>query len=337
MINFWKKYFKNRLFKFWIKSLFLITLILLCVYIFIPRAKALDFMIDESGKFLQIDLNYFKMISLCGSPPIVPCFIDKQVGLSLVDFETKKNISKLKFDKYEIGRLVFIYPLDTKRIVCDLNDFEHNNIGVWNIKSNSFHLYKENGSGSFIGGSGISYDEHLIISHKNQFDRGAILVELTNNNKTNIIPEFQVNYPRFSPDGSRYAFFGEDHVVNETYLVVQLINNLETFKTLLRSETYFHDLSWSPTGKFIASFTYDDGHKLYIWKSNGDLVTIIPIVFNSAPVGHRFEWPWYGGSPVWLPKEDGVVVFDKNYDKNKYFYNIYEIKTILNENNGVHK
>ena len=78
-------------------------------------------------------------------------------------------------------------------------------------------------------------------------------------------------------------------------------------------------LTWSPSGRFIAGIVdhYFVKEKLYIWKSNGELISTIDVAFTT-------EWGW---SPLWLLNEKEIAAFYRNSSSDKIFYQIFEIKT----------
>lgn len=293
----------------------------------IHRIMVCGFMIDEKGKFIRVDTINYKKIYM--SEYFSLHIGLKPIALSLIDFESGKEILKNKSIKQLGG--CHMYPIGSDKIACNYGD----RTGVWNIKKNTFHLL----GGACLGAPGINYNENMAISCSMSDGKEAYIYDVDNDRKKYIFPEYKVRSPRFSPDGSRFAFFGEIGSYGKekhNYLIIQTINDDKIYKIEFLKGQNENEipsgriLSWSKTGKFLAGTVihYFAKKKLYIWKGNGDLVSIIPLEFNLTNFIEDFYWV-----PVWLPNDSGVAVFYWDNDRNKISYKIFNIKSDLNKNN----
>ena len=277
------------------------------------KTDVANFMIDNQGRILQIKFITSKFLTTGRGFPIA----EKNVGLLLIHFDTGKELLRFVPDEKEAGDLLSAYPLDSERIVCNFrNDTSRRRIyhtGVWNIRTNAFRLYKDTGSGYTDETSGIHPDESKIISCPYSH-RGVFLHDLKGNAKNHIFAEFHIQCPRFSPDGSRFAFFGADNTDNKengNYMIIQLMNESKIFKVEFKKGKFeslipFGSvLSWSPSGKYLSGIVdhYFAKEKLYIWKSNGEMLSVISLPFDVV-------WRW---APVWLPNEKEILIF---YEKD---------------------
>lgn len=270
------------------------------------REMVADFMVDEQGRVLQLKIiSLGKKLVFNRNFP----FDDSNRGLVLTDFETGKEYFKLHPKK--AGLLWRAYALDSTRIVLNF-DFH---LGIWNIKTKAFRLYEKKGSFMSNYGyqiSGVHPDENIIICSSTGYVNGLFFHELQKNTTTHIFKEYESISPRFSPDGSRYAFYGREraHKPDEkAYLIIQLLNTQQTFKYEFAKGRFGVNLSWSPSGKYIAGIgpTGFTQHSLYLWKNSGELITIIPLTFYP-------KWDW---APLWLKNEKEIWIFYKINEHKK--------------------
>ncbi|TAL27015.1 MAG: hypothetical protein EPN94_02150 [Nitrospirae bacterium] len=306
-----------------ISSIFVIVLLFFPTILF-ADAKTINFMLLENGRIVKIDIIQKKTPTLSRAFPLW----DKPIGLSLVDFETEKEILRLTPDEKKTGILLGAYPLDSERIACNFLDDTTGkrtyNTGVWNIRTKELRLYKGTGSGYADEISGMHPDETKFISCP-YVPRGIDFHDLTDKTKKYLFADLHGKSSRFSPDGSRYAFFGDDDNKENYYLIIQLINDSKTYKIEFKKGESKNDrpsgrvLTWSPSGSFIAGIVdhYFVKEKLYIWKSNGELISTIDLPFST-------EWGW---PPLWLSSEKEIAVFHRNGKSDKISYRIFEIKT----------
>jgi hypothetical protein len=281
---------------------------------------AVNFMLDEKG-----DVARMSFVSLGGKSALnktVP-LEENNRGLLLTNFKTGHTIAKFEPKKrFTFSLMTGAYSLDSNRIVMGfLGD-----LGIWNIKTNKFTLYRAKGSLESEYGiqiSGVHPDEDRIISCYpfSPGRQGLFYHDLQKNTITQLFKDYQVTSPRFSPDGSRYAFYGtlnRQTKDEKNYLIVQALHSKNQYNYEFHKDQHGVNLSWSPSGSYLAGIgsTGYAKYSLYIWNNTGRLTACIPLTFN-PPGG----WP-----PLWLQDEKGIWVFykknfssrDENISKHKF-------------------
>ena len=260
-----------------------------------------SFMLDENGNVIQLStISLGKKLALNKGFPLE----DSNRGLLLTNFATGETISKFKPKKDKTaGLLTGAYALDAERIVLGLGA----HVGIWNRKTNDFVLYRSKGSGESGQGlqiSGVHPEGRLIISCYPTYRPGIFLHDLQNGSTTNLFKDYEAMSPRFSPDGSRYAFYGRlnrDNKDEESFLIIQVLSSEERSVYKFDKGVHGVNLSWSPSGKYLAGICSSARGKrlLYVWNGAGDPITRIPLSFFA-----RSDW-----APLWLPDEKDISLF----------------------------
>lgn len=233
-------------------------------------------------------------------------------GRIITEFVPKKKIVESKQEKITYSFLIWdAYALDNNRIVIGFLG----SVGIWNVKTDKFTLYK--GKGSFESGygiqvSGVHPDEHLIISCRSYPDEGLYLHDLQKNSTTHLFKEYSVLSPRFSPEGSRYAFYGTlgRHTKDaKSYLIIQSLSSEKRYIYEFQEKQNGINLSWAPSGNYIAGIGRNAAATsfLYIWSNTGKLIAYFPLSFFA-----HSSWP-----PLWLQDEKGILVFYKKHFEKK--------------------
>src|SRR5574340_633160 len=184
---------------------------------------AVNFMLDENGNIIQMStFSMDKRIALNKGFPLE----DSNRGLRLTNYATGEMIAEFKPKKDRTAGLVWsAYALDTERIVLGFGA----HAGIWNRKTNAFALHRSKGSGGSDHGhqtSGVHPDEQLIISchPSSPWRQGLFWHDLKSGATTTLFNQYEVVSPRFSPDGSRYAFYGRlnrHKSDEESFLIIQ--------------------------------------------------------------------------------------------------------------------
>jgi Tol biopolymer transport system component len=148
-------------------------------------------------------------------------------------------------------------------------------------------------------------------------NNGLVLHDLAAGSSVRLFQEWLISDPRFSPDGSRYAFYaGENNEAN--LLVIQKLGGGSPARFEMekqeqeKSRPQGRNLTWSPSGKFLAGVVFHDNanKKLYVWHADGSLMTTVPIAFQPG-----FNW-----APLWSVDESEVILFERELmpgEKNK--------------------
>lgn len=279
-----------------------------------------NFMRDDDGRIIQISRVTLAKIPYVGDKGFG--WQETNRGLVLSYFETGEIIAKFEPKKHIAdGILNSAYALDNNRLVISFV-FD---LGVWNFRTNKFTLYKGKGSGASGYGiqiSGVSPTEDIILScHRYLTDQkqGLMYNDLRNRNQgliyndlrkgtvTLLFNDYDVSSPLFSPDGTRYAFYGilKNHTGYEKhYMIIHVLSSGETYTYTEDRDLHgsaFTELMWSPTGKYLAGigptgFAQDS---LHIWNNTGKLLARSPLKF----------FPRTGWLPVWSQDEKKVVLF----------------------------
>ncbi len=278
----------------------------------------INFMRGDNDRIIQIN-----MVVLAKRPMLSDKGFFWEVlnrGLVLTDFETGGIIAKFEPKGWTTGSSQFYgtYALDNNRLVIPLG-FD---VGVWNFKTNEFTRYKDKGSGASGYGiqiSGVSPAEDIILAcnhylrdqtfYKNlrNMHKALIFYNLRKGTVTLLFHDYEVSSPLFSPDGTRYAFYGilNNHTRDEKhYMIIHALSSGETYTYTEDRELHgsaFTELMWSPTGKYLAGIgpTGFAQHSLHIWNNTGKLLARIPLQFS----------PESGWLPVWSHDEKSVVLF----------------------------
>jgi tricorn protease-like protein len=273
-------------------------------------------MLDEKGKIIQINtISLGRKLNLGKGFPGYP-FIDSNRGLLLTYFETGEAIAKFEPKKnMTLTLLSGTYALDNNRIVISF----YGDLGVWNFKTNKFTLYNRKGSGQSGYGiqiSGVHPDETLIIScdPSNSTRQGLFLHDLQKGTTTRLFNDYEVMSPRFSPDGTRYAFYGRlnrNKKDGKNYMIIQSLSSEDRYAYEFNKDDHGVDLSWSPTGHYLAGVGPSGfaKHSLYIWNNTGKLIACIPLNF----------FPNTGWPPLWSQDEKSVLfLYMDDFTKKDY-------------------
>jgi WD40 repeat protein len=256
-----------------------------------------NFMLDDHGNVVQISIVAFsKKFTLGKGFPITA----SSKGLLLTNFDTGTQISKFKpaDDNLSIF-LMRAYALDRKRIVLGFLG----SVGIWNMETNKFVLHK--GKGGYESGYGIQLssvhpDENLIISCPRYGKHGLFLHDLVKGTSTQFFNEYDVFSPMFSPDGSRYAFWGRlnGHSKDEKHqLIIQELFSQHRYVYDFNNDRHVEVFSWSPSGKYIAGI--DTYNYLYIWDNKGKVISCLPMAIKPEKV-------W---APLWMADKQEIAVF----------------------------
>lgn len=281
-----------------------------------------NFMIDDHGNVVQLSIVALsKTFTLGKGFPITA----SSKGLVLTNFDTGKKIAKFKpGDDNFSTNLMRAYALDRKRFALGFLG----SVGIWNRETNKFVLY--NGKGSSESGYGVQIssvhpDENLIIScprFGGPDNQGIVLHDLIRGTSTRLFKEYEALSPMFSPDGSRYAFWGRlnrDSKNEKNQLVIQVLSSQDRYVYEFQKDNQGVEFSWSPSGRYIAGI--DKYSALYIWDSKGKLISCLPMSIKQDKV-------W---APLWLADEQEVAVFymedirstDKKVSKRIFSYRGY--------------
>ncbi len=279
-----------------------------------PRdSDIFNFLIDSQGKVLQIRAVKRPQFSLGKGFP----FWWKNKGFALEDATTGKELKRFLPDEREVGVLLMAYPLDGERIVCNLvhdAGARRYHTAIWNRVTNELHLLAGTGSGWTDEVSGVAPTETETISVSYGMQR-AMLHEKSTGHSRELFTEYLVTCPRYSPDGTRYAFYGANPqapMYREHILVIQHLDGSPARRVVLENRPHRNappngkTLAWSPSGAYVAGHVvHDTVHRLYLWDSDGRLL-------RTADIPFEVESWW---APVWLPDETGVMILSKERDR----------------------
>lgn len=277
-----------------------------------PRDSGIfNFLINPQGKAFQIRAIKGPQFSLGKGFP----FWWKNKGFALEDATTGKELKRFLPDERELGVLMMVYPLDEERIVINLvHDAgpRRYHTAIWNRVTNEHHVLAGTGSGWPYEASGVSPNETEIISVS--YGKRAVLHDKSTGHSRELFPEYLVTCPRYSPDGTRYAFYGADPqgpMDKEHVLVIQHLDGSAPRRIVIENRPHRNEapngktLAWSPSGAYLAGYlVHDTVHRLYLWASDGRLLRTVDMPFDAES--------WW--APVWLSDEKGVMIFSKERD-----------------------
>ena len=159
-----------------------------------------NFMLDNNGKVVQIRYIKKKRFTTGRGFPVIA----EEVGLSLVDNGTQKVVSKFGDDKKKYGLIYGGYPLDSHRIAFQFGP--ERGTAVWDIRTNAIRMYEGIINREFSDVPAVHPRLTHIITLPYR-ETGLILHDLASGSSVYFFTESFISYPRFSPDGSQYAFF----------------------------------------------------------------------------------------------------------------------------------
>lgn len=265
-----------------------------------------NFMLDDNGKVVQIRYIKKKRFTTGRGFPIIA----EEVGLVLVDAETQKVVAKFSGDKKKYGIIDGGYPLDSHRIafqfVVPRKPVPKRGTAVWDLRTNAISMYDGKMNREFSDVPAV----HPLLTHIITLpysETGLLLHDLTAGTSVPLFKEWFISYPRFSPDGSRYAFFaGPRHEPN--MLLIQQLRGGSAVRVKMerqageKSLPAGRTLAWSPSGKFLAGVVFHDWGRtmLYVWNGDGSLVTRVPLKFSTG-----YDW-----APLWSADETELLMFE---------------------------
>ncbi|RNC72706.1 MAG: hypothetical protein ED859_01730 [Desulfuromonadales bacterium] len=267
-----------------------------------------NFMQDEKGNTLQLRYIRKKMLSMGRGFPVT----DVETGVVLLFNDSLKEYARFEADKKGLGLILGAYPLDRKRIVCHLyprrKQKKKYDTVIWDIQKNEMTMFEGKGCSEYGENPAVDVGLSRIISVSSGCG-GLLLHDLAAGTSVRLFKEWCVAYPRFSPDGSRYAFFARAIGGASCRLVIQADDGEAPRSFVIEmgqgenSPPSGKTLAWSPSGKFVAGLVVH-GYprcKLYVWDADGNLVATVPLVFTP---GHHW-------APLWSADETEVILFDR--------------------------
>jgi WD40 repeat protein len=184
------------------------------------------------------------------------------------------------------------YALDAHRIVVG----GWGDMAIWDLRGGSLRRFPGTGSASYNSMSGIGFDERAALSSGERMD-GVTFHDLRSGTRATYYHGYEAYSPRFSPDGTRWAFFGKSGFDHLALIIRWTREPREMVIPLSRDMVHGgHVLAWSPTGARIASVL--SSSQLVIWDSEGNQLHRIKLPFKAS-----WYWP-----PVWNKDETGVYI-----------------------------
>lgn len=286
----------------YIKGCFLVALIMvsLCLSdLAWARQEPFGFFLDENGQIRQVNvLTKGKFTTGRGFP-----YYHEPVALSVTVPETGKELSQIKMESKQWSWFRYYalpHPLDAHRLIMDIHEWsrkEGDHAAVWDLRDNSLRILRGTGSFSTESVSGIRLDEQAVLSCTQAPD-GVLFHDLKNATRTRYYKGYQAFSPRFSPDGTRWAFIGSR---DERYdLIIHWTNQnrdrIVPLSSSASSLSHSFLLAWAPSGARIASVFHTG--ELVVWDSEGNLVQRFRLPFKPG-----WQWP-----PIWSRDEKGVFI-----------------------------
>ncbi len=273
-----------------------------------PEDAIANFMVDEKGRVLELRYLKKKLLVWGKEGAFLPSLWNERTGISLLDFSSREEVTR--FEPRGYGEFLGAYPLDSARIVCNFRDDSRGarryHAGVWEPRTGAFRLYEGTGSHYPEQLSGISPDEKMVISCP-YAGHGIVFHDRRTSRDSELFSELHARTPRFSPDGSRYAFLAS-HL-----LVIQVLGDEAKPKVVAlgsgNNPPSGSTLAWSPSGRLLAGIAvhYPAVDYIHVWDADGGI-----IMESRLPFPTGFYW-----APVWMPNEKEILVFC--YDGGKVF------------------
>ncbi len=257
------------------------------------KERGLGFVIDDKCEIRKVVLHTRKVFTLGKGFP----FIEVPVAVSVTGSSSDRESVRMNFDSRTCFWISYDgYPLDMHRLVLNGHDVRGRAfLLVWDWRGNRLRTYQDAGSSSPESISGISFDERWAVSVPTDSLHGLIFHDLDRRTVTRLYDNLKAFSPRFSPDGTRWAFLSGNQ------LVIRSTKSGEEKKVPVPVKgkwLYSTHLAWAPSGRFIAGTVHHAGTDLVIWDSDGKPLKVI-----SVPGAVTFCWP-----PIWAPDENGVYV-----------------------------
>jgi hypothetical protein len=296
------------------RHIFCITTVLAVLGLVVTSTKAMasldniaNFMSDVNGSIVQLRYIKKKVLSSGRGFPVTA----QERGLVLVDNETQRELARFKGDSEKYGLISGAYALDSQRIVCQFlaqhKQRMRKGTAIWDLRDNSVKVYEGKWNREFADVPAINPLLTRMITLPDR-TTGLVLHDLAAGSSIRLFQEWHICYPRFSPDGSRYAFFAGENNEANLMVIQQLSGGAPTRFEIERQENektrpQGRNLAWSPSGKLLAGVVYHDyaNKKLYVWNADGSLMTMIPISFQ----------PGLNWAPLWSADETKIILFER--------------------------
>jgi len=258
------------------------------------RCEPIGFFLDEQGEMRQLNLLTRVNFTLGKGFP----YYHSPVGLSITTMDSGKEIARIDKDNGQVfwsNHFALPYPLDSHRIVVG----SWVETAIWDLRGDSLRTFPEIRNPSWSSMSGIHPDEQAALSSGERAD-GVTFHDLRGGARAKYYEGYTAYSPRFSPDGTRWAFFGKSGFDHLALIIRWTQESRERIVPLARELVHGgHVLAWSPTGERIASVL--GSSQLVIWDSEGNQLHRIKLPF-------RASWYW---APVWNKDETGVYILPK--------------------------
>jgi hypothetical protein len=259
------------------------------------KAHGIGFIIGDKGETRKVILHTRNVFTLGKGFP----FIEKPVAIGITDNSSAGESVRIELDPRICDWISCdAYPLDSDRLVLNGHDHLSRNyfVAVWDWRENQLRTYNNVGSRSSESISGISPDEKWAVSVPSDRSEGLIFHDLQQGTSSRLFNGLNVYSPRFSPDGTQWAFFSRDELIlRSTRGGKEKRVPISPVKGRWR---YSKHLAWSPSGRYLAGIVDHDRADLVIWKSDGAQMKIVAL-----PPAHSLGWP-----PIWGADEKGVYV-----------------------------
>jgi len=271
----------------------------ICILLLYPsnvawaKARGLGFIIDEHGELRKIQIHTRIDFTLGRGFP----FIERPVAVSITKSSSEKEPVRIELDSRVCDWITFeAYALVTDRIVLNGHDDQGRNyfVIVWDWRKNRLRTFNYAGSASPESITGISPDEKWALAVPSNLSHGLIVHDLEHKKTTCMYAGLDVFSPRFSPDGTRWAFFSRDD------LIIRPSTGRDK-RTPIPGKgkwRYARHLSWSPSGRQIAGIIHHERTDLVIWDSDGKQMKIVGV-----SGGVTNSWP-----PIWSTDEKGIYI-----------------------------
>jgi WD40 repeat protein len=261
-----------------------------------------NFMIDDHGNVLKLSkICLAKTFTIHDLVPMRTC---RRFGLLVTDYESGKKVAAYDQTRESDSNFIDgVYALDQERLVIAFSG----DVVVWNMKTGNSVIHRgmrpiKTGFGNET--PGVRPDERFIIAGTKDYpwSIGILMHDIVTGTATSLYQEYKYIFsPRFSPDGSKYAFLGssnEDSKNETNHLIIQSLNSDDRITYQLDQGSHRGNLSWAPSGKHLAGICGGVHEELHVWNSEGKLVLRSPV-----PRSLRV-WP-----PLWLQGEKEIAVF----------------------------
>jgi len=215
-----------------------------------------NFMIDNHGNVLKLSKICLRRTLTIHD--LVPGLTCTRFGLLVTDYESGKKVAEYDQTRNSDSNFIDgVYALDQERIVMAFSG----DVVVWNMRTGNSVLHRgmypiQHGFGSET--PGVRPDEHFIVAGTRDYpwSIGILMHDIVKGISTSLFQEYKYIFsPRFSPDGSRYAFLGSANTnsKNETnHLIVQSLDSDVRITYQLDQGAHQGNLSWAPSGKYLA-------------------------------------------------------------------------------------